>query len=273
MKKEKQNKSKREKLLKATELWYKKSLLQRPMTTMLISGVATPCDALTVFFTFDPLLQDAWYFTVLLTVTTAGVLDILPAFYDHAIEKIQYSRSPFEKRLHQAILGIAVGAWGATMLALCVVRYVAADFILNSLIQTSLVAEAEGIYTPAVTGALKFAIITFMNIVNVATSAAVLLSNHISFVPKYERDKQREATFRAKIEEEEAEQEGEHLQLSAIIDEFKPEEYEATRMADAIRKAKEEAKVKKAEAREALMIKHADSDVTESVIAQQRQNA
>ena len=58
MKKEKQNKSKREKLLKATELWYKKSLLQRPMTTMLISGVATPCDALTVFFTLDPLLQD-----------------------------------------------------------------------------------------------------------------------------------------------------------------------------------------------------------------------
>lgn len=269
----KQPKSKKEKLLKATGLFYKPDVLQRPGTTWIISGVATLCDALTVFFTLDPLLQDAWYFTVLLTVTTASVLDISPAFWEHAIEKIQYSRSPFEKRLHQSVLGIAVGALCVTMLALCIVRYVAADFILNSLIQTSLVAEAEGIYTPAVTGALKFAIITFMNVVNVATSAAVLLSSHISFVPKYERDKQKAATFQAKIEEEKAEQEGERLQLSAIIDELKPEEYEATRMADAIRKAHEEAKIKKAEAREALMIKHADSDVTESVIAQQRQNA
>lgn len=273
MKQLKQPKSKKEKLLKATELWYKKNILQRPMTTMLISGVATLCDALTVFFTLDPLLQDAWYFTVLLTVTTASVLDISPAFYEYSIEQIQYSRSAFEKRLHQAILGIAVGAWCVTMLALCIVRYVAADFILNSLIQTSLVAEAEGIYTPAVTGALKFAIITFMNVVNVATSAAVLLSSHISFVPKDERDKQKEATCRALVEEEEAAYQGELLQLNAIIDELHPEEYEAMREADAIRKAKEEAKVKKAEAREALMIKHGDSDVTESVISQQRRNA
>ena len=54
----KQPKSKKEKLLKATGLFYKPDVLQRPGTTWIISGVATLCDALTVFFTLDPLLQD-----------------------------------------------------------------------------------------------------------------------------------------------------------------------------------------------------------------------
>ena len=102
----------------------------------IISAIATACDGLTVYFTLDPILKGASYFNLLLTITAAAILDIFPAFWEYGFESIKYSQDRFDKVLNKTLLGLAIGSWFLVMIGLCVIRYSATDFILESLIES-----------------------------------------------------------------------------------------------------------------------------------------
>lgn len=157
-------------LLKRTGMLYKRDVLTRPITMFIISAMATICDGLTVYFTLDPIIKDAWYFTLLLTLTAAAILDIFPAFWEYGFESVKHSQDHFDKVLNKTLLGIAIGSWGLVMIALCVIRYSAADFILESVIENNINAnEYDDAFTPQVTTLLKMGVMTFMNLVNIGT--------------------------------------------------------------------------------------------------------
>lgn len=254
------------KLLEKTGLLYKRDVLTRPITMFIISTIATVCDGLTVYFTLDPIIKDAWYFTLLLTLTAAAILDIFPAFWEYGFESIKYSKDHFDKVLNKTLLGIAIGSWFLVMIALCVIRYSAADFILESVLESYMNAnEYDDAFTPQVTTLLKMGVMTFMNLVNLGTSAAVLLASHISFTPKEERDKQKAATFSYYIENFKAELESERKQLEDVIDDDTTNTYEKKRADNAVAVAEAQAKIKQQEAVEELEKFHGDGDVTEKI--------
>lgn len=253
------------KLLKRTGLLYKHDVLTRPITVFIISIMATVCDGLTVYFTLDPILKDALYFTMLLTFTAAAILDIFPAFWEYGFESIKCSQSRFDKVLTKTLLGIAIGGWGLVMLALFVIRYSSADFILESVIESTIDANEYDTYTPQVTTLLKISIMTFMNLVNIGTSAAVLLASHISFTPKEERDKQKTATFSYYVEKMKSELESEAKQLEDVVNDEDTTTYEEKRASNAAAVAETQAKIKKQEAVEELEKQISDGDVTEKI--------
>lgn len=252
-------------LLKRTGLLYKHDVLTRPITMFIISAIATVCDGLTVYFTLDPLLKGASYFNLLLTLTSACILDVGPAFYEYGFENIKYSRDRFDQVLNKTILGIAIGSWFLVMIGLCVIRYSAADFILESLIESTIDATDYDTFTPQLTTSLKISLMTFMNFVNIGTSAAVLLASHISFTHKEERDKQKAATFSYYVKNFKAELESERKQLEDVIDDDTTNTYEEKRADNAVAVAEAQAKIKQQEAVEELEKFHGDGDVTEKI--------
>ena len=234
-------------LLKRTGMLYKRDVLTRPITMFIISAMATICDGLTVYFTLDPIIKDAWYFTLLLTLTAAAILDIFPAFWEYGFESVKHSQDHFDKVLNKTLLGIAIGSWGLVMIALCVIRYSAADFILESVIENNINAnEYDDAFTPQVTTLLKMGVMTFMNLVNIGTSAAVLLASHISFTPQEEKYKQQAATFNYYVDDTTA-------------------AYEEQRAANAVSIVEAQAEIHKTEAREELQKALGDSDVSEKL--------
>lgn len=254
-------------LLKKTGLLYKRDVLTRPVTMFIISAIATVCDGITVFISLDPLLGGAWYFNLLLTLVSAFILDLGPCYFGYGIEQIKHSPNRFDRVLNKTILTIAVCSWFLVMFALCAIRYSEVDFILESLIESTLSANeyATDSFTPQVTNALKFSIITFMNFLNIATSAFVLLASHVAFTSKEERDKQKAATFSYYIENFKAELESERKQLEDVIDDDTTNTYEEKRANNAIEVAEKQAQIKKQEAVEELEKFHSDGDVTEKI--------
>lgn len=252
-------------LLKRTGLLYKRDMLTRPITMFIISAIATICDGLTVYFTLDPILKDASYFTMLLTFTAAAILDIFPAFWEYGFESIKSSQERFDSVLNKILLGVAIGSWCLVMIALSLIRYSAVDFILESVIESTIDANKYDTYTPQITPLIKFSIMTFMNLVNIGTSAAVLLASHISFTPKNERDKQKAATFSYYIENFKAELESERNQLEDVINDDTTNTYEEKCADNAVAIAKAQAKIKQQEAVEELEKFHGDGDVTEKI--------
>lgn len=252
-------------LLKRTGLFYKRDALTRPITMFIISAIATICDGLTVYFTLDPILQDASYFTMLLTLTAAAILDIFPAFWEYGFEYIKYSQNRFDKVLNKTLLSVAIGAWIFVMIALCVIRYSAADFILESVIESTINASEYDAYTPQVSTFLKLSIMSFMNLVNIGTSAAVLLASHISFTPKEERDKQKTATYRYYVGQMKTDLGSEKKQLEDMVDDESYITYEKKRADHAKAIAEAQALIKKKEAVEELEKWLADPDVTAKI--------
>lgn len=257
-------------LLKKTGRLYKRDILTRPITVLLMSSIATICDSISIFITFDPLLLDAWYFTLIVTITGAAILDILPSFFEYSFEKIKYSQDQFEKNLNKTILGVAVAAWFFVMTLLCVVRFSAADYILKDLIETNLNGNEYDAFTPQLTTFLKFSIMSFLNVVNIGTSATVLLANRISFTSKEERDRQKDLTIKLYLEEEKSELEAEKEMLTAIVHNNSTIAYEEERAKRAKEKADALSNVKKEEAREEFVKTLGDGDITEKVISQYR---
>ena len=253
-------------LLKRTGMLYKRDVLTRPITMFIISAMATICDGLTVYFTLDPIIKDAWYFTLLLTLTAAAILDIFPAFWEYGFESVKHSQDHFDKVLNKTLLGIAIGSWGLVMIALCVIRYSAADFILESVIENNIDAnEYDDAFTPQVTTLLKMGVMTFMNLVNIGTSAAVLLASHISFTPQEEKYKQQAATFNYYVGEARSDLNVELEQLEAIVNDDTTAAYEEQRAANAVSIVEAQAEIHKTEAREELQKALGDSDVSEKL--------
>lgn len=263
MYKEKKAKDPKYELLKRTGKLYKRDIFTCTATVMLISIFATISDGMSIHFSIDGILMDSKYFTMLLTCTVSAVLDISPVYYEYAIEKIELSENKFKKVINTSLFALAVGTWFFVFISLCVLRYAAVDFILKDALSVS--SDAYDTFTPQITDFLKNATITLMNVSNFATSAAVVLANHISFTPKEERDKQKAATSSYYIERFKAELESERKQLEDVIDDDTTNTYEEKRANNAVEVAEKQAQIKKQEAVEELEKFHGDGDVTEKI--------
>ncbi|MBS6627809.1 MAG: hypothetical protein KH282_01915 [Clostridiales bacterium] len=240
-------------LLKKTELYYKPDSLTKPFTVFVISAIAAICDAVTVFLSLDPILKGNQAITLLMTFMAAFVLDVLPSFWPYGFDYMNTYKKwgdPFRALTIKIFLVAAIVSWGLVMLFLSIVRYAAADIILINTIREFQDIADSGLYQPQVTGILKFALMTFMNVINIASSAAVLFAASLSYNPFSNIEKQKKATFGLYTTRFVSGCENTAASLYNVAHDSTTQAYEQQRIYDAYAEAQAQAERKKAEARE-----------------------
>lgn len=262
-------------ILKSAGVWYKEDALIKPKTVLIIGIIATITDGLTIYLTLDPLLKTMVVLTLLLTFTASTILDVFPAYWPYAFEKIKtYAKADnlFFSKLIKAFLVISIAMWGFVMVSICLVRYSAMEYILLNTIQESIVAQQDtDLYQPQFTTFMGQVLMTFMNFVNIATSACVLLASMVSFIPYETKKRNKKIMIETSLGEIIADKQQELDQLNAVINDSTVHQLEDETHAVLYDIANSEADMKCVEAREDLarFLSDADVDVKITMSSQQ----
>lgn len=155
----------------------KQSILFSPKLAMVVTILAVVIDASSIFISIDPLLKGNFFFNVLITATTALVLDYLPSYFASLINKYNYYKSSDKVKAKMNILLLSMGIIVilSTFAILFIFRYSASDFILaNTFLyyETMLsVSETSPVFTEEIASILM----TILNVVNVGSTFTVFV--------------------------------------------------------------------------------------------------
>lgn len=263
--------SREKEIFKKTGFWYKEDALIKPKTVFIISAIACITDGLTVYLTLDPLLKTMVLMTLLCTFTASAILDVFPAFWPYAFDRMKGNgkeNKTFFQKLIKILFIISLITWFFVFAALCIVRCSAWEFILLDTIRESLIAQQDtDLYQPQFTAFLGQMLMLFMNAVNIATSASVLLASMLSYVPNHVKMKAKRNTINLLLTEAKIDREQEINQLNAVIENDEYRSVEDAKHNSAYNEAAAEALTKSVEAREDLESYLNDPDVDVTVTA------
>ncbi len=256
------------KILKKHGLWFKKDIAISPLMVTGISILAAVIDGLSTYYTPDPFLKGIAVFSMLITFACAIVLDVFPMYWPYAIDKVKCFKDKddnFNKIVIKTILIITIVTWCLVFLALCAFRYNGMEFILKSTIQQNKMAlENTDVYTPLFRNSMGYILMTFLNFVNIGTSAFVLLASYLSYTPISEKKKIKQLSIETSLNEIRGKKNAEIAHLDEVINHDYANE-EAAKHNAKLEEAKAQAQMKKVEAREDLAKFHHDSDVTATI--------
>lgn len=250
----------KKKVLKKAGMWWKPNVLLSAKTVFLIGLIATVIDGITIYMSLDPILKGMLIFTLLLSCIGAAVLDLFPIYWPIAIERFK------DKNNSDIVIKIffvcTVITWGFVMLAVCVFRFSAWDFILVEALQENSVAlqDSGDLYQPELSKTIGIIIMMFFNALNLATSAAVLLSSVLSTKSQKEDIANKKLTLKTELEYLSAEKQQEVDHLNNVVN-TDYTQLDADRLEALKRVADNEAIVNKVIAREVLEEELSDSDV------------
>lgn len=250
----------KKKVLKKAGMWWKPNILLSAKTVFVIGLIATVIDGVTIYMSLDPILKGMLIFTLLLSCVGAAVLDLFPIYWPIAIERMR------EKNNSDIVVKIffacTVITWGLVMLALCVFRFSAWEFILMEALQENSIAlqESGDLYQPELSKTIGIIIMMFFNALNLATSAAVLLSSILSTKSQKEDMANKKLTLKTELEYLAAEKQQEIDQLNNVVN-ADYSQLDADRLDALKRLADSEAVENKIIAREVLEEELSDSDV------------
>lgn len=250
----------KKKVLKRAGMWWKPNMLLSSTAVFVIGLIATMIDGVTIYMSLDPILKGMLIFTLLLSCVGAAVLDLFPIYWPIAIERIK------DKNNSDMVIKIffvcTVITWGLVMLALCVFRFSAWDFILKEALQENSIAllESENLYQPKLSNTIGIIIMIFFNSLNLATSAAVLLVSVLSTKSQKEDLANKKFTLKTELEHLAAGKQQEISQLTNVINSDYTQ-LDADRIDALKRDADAEAVESKIIAREVLEEELSDPDV------------
>lgn len=252
-------------VLKKVGVWYKEDALIKPKTVFIIGIIATITDGLTIYLTLDPLLKTMFIMTLLLTFTASAILDVFPAYWPYGFEKIKFYKQEnnlFFSKLIKVFLIISMIMWGLVVVAICIVRYASMEYILLDTIRESIIAQEDTeLYQPQFSTLMGQILMTFMNFVNLATSACVLLASMVSYTPLEVKQRNKKITLKTLLTEIKADKLQELEQLNAVINDRTNISREDEKHNALFNLADSEAVRKRIEAREDIERFHGDSDV------------
>lgn len=250
----------KKKVLKRAGMWWKPNMLLSSTAVFVIGLIATMIDGVTIYMSLDPILKGMLVFTLLLSCVGAAVLDLFPIYWPIAIEKIKGKNN--SDMVIKIFFICTVITWGLVMLALCVFRFSAWDFILKEALQENSIAllESENLYQPKLSNTIGIIIMVFFNSLNLATSAAVLLASVLSTKSQKEDLANKKFTLKTELENLAAEKQQEIDQLSNVIT-ADYTQLDSDKLDALKRDADSEAVVNKIIAREVLEEELSDPDV------------
>lgn len=155
----------------------KPSILFSPKLAMIVTMLAVIIDASSIFISIDPLLKGNFFFNVLITATTALVLDFLPSYFAPLINKYNYYKSidKVKAKMNFLLLSMGIIVILSTFTILFAFRYGASDFILESTYTyyetMSSVSETSPVFTEKIASILM----TILNVVNVGSTFTVFV--------------------------------------------------------------------------------------------------
>lgn len=250
----------KKKVLKKAGMWWKPNVLLSVKTVFAVGLIATIIDGVTIYMSLDPILKGMLIFTLLLSCVGAAVLDLFPIYWPIAIEKIKGKNN--SDMVIKIFFICTVITWGLVMLALCVFRFSAWDFILKEALQENSIEllESENLYQPELSNTIGIIIMIFFNSLNLATSAAVLLVSVLSTKSQKEDLVNKRLTLKTELEHLAAGKQQEIAQLTNVINSDYTQ-LDADRIDALKRDADAEAVVNKIIAREVLEEVLSDPDV------------
>ena len=203
------------KVLKKQGLWYKQNFMNKSSTVFIIACIATLVDGLTIYYTLNPILKGNMIMNLLLTITASAILDIFPSYWVDSIEKIKKHKD-FTVKL---FLIITVVAWVCVFICLCVVRIHGWQFVLQSTLQEQYSNQESNVdmFVPVLDKTLGIIIMLFLCIVNIATSAAVLLATAITHTPEETMKSRQKFSIKTLLNQVRFNKEMEKQQLEDVI--------------------------------------------------------
>lgn len=250
----------KKKVLKKAGMWWKPNVLLSAKTVFFIGLIATIIDGITIYMSLDPILKGMLIFTLLLSCVGAAVLDLFPIYWPIAIEKVNGKNNT--DVVIKIFFACTVITWGLVMLALCVFRFSAWDFILMEALQENSIAlqESGNLYQAELSKAVGIIIMMFFNALNLATSAAVLLASVLSTKSQKEDMANKKLTLKMELEYLATEKQHEIDQLNNVVN-TDYTQIDTDRL-DALKRISDsEAVVNKIISREVLEEELSDSDV------------
>lgn len=250
----------KKKVLKKAGMWWKPNILLSGGTVFIIGLIATIIDGITIYMSLDPILKGMLIFTLLLSCVGAAVLDLFPIYWPLAIDRIK------DKNNSDMVIKIffvcTVITWFVVMLALCVFRFSAWDFILIEALQENSIAlkQSGGLYQPELSKTIGIMIMMFFNALNLATSAAVLLVSVLSTKSHNEDMTNKKLRLKMELENLATEKQQEIDQLNNVIN-ADYTQLDADKLEASKRVADSQAVTNKVIAREVLEEELSDSDV------------
>lgn len=247
-------------VLKKAEMWWKPNVLLSGKTVFFIGLIATLIDGVTIYISLDLILKGMFIFTLLLSCVGAAVLDLFPIYWPLAIDRIK------DKNNSDMVIKIffvcTVITWFVVMLALCVFRFYAWDFILIEALQENSIAlkESGDLYQPELSKTIGIMIMLFFNALNLATSAAVLLVSVLSTKSHNEDMTNKKLRLKMELENLATEKQQEIDQLNNVIN-ADYTQFDADRLEASKQVADSEAVKNKVIAREVLEEELSDPDV------------
>lgn len=247
-------------VLKKAGLWWKPNILFSGKTVFFIGSIATGVDGFTIYTSLDQILKGMFIFTLLLSCVGAAVLDLFPIYWPIAIDRIK------DKNNSDIVVKIffvcTVITWLGVMLALCVFRFSAWDFILIEALQENSIAlkESGDLYQPELSKTIGIMIMLFFNALNLATSAAVLLVSVLSTKSHNEDMTNKKLRLKMELENLATEKQQEIDQLNNVIN-ANYTQFDADRLEALKQVADSEAVKNKVIAREVLEEELSDPDV------------
>lgn len=247
-------------VLKKAEMWWKPNVLLSGKTVFFIGLTATLIDGVTIYISLDPILKTMFIFTLLLSCVGAAVLDLFPIYWPLAIDRIKDKNN--SDMVIKTFFVCTVITWFVVMLALCVFRFSAWDFILIEALQENSIAleESGDLYQPELSKTIGIMIMMFFNALNLATSSAVLLVSVLSTKSHNEDMTNKKLTVKTELENLAIQKQQEIDQLNTVINSDYAQ-IDADRLDAFKRVVDSEAVANKVIAREVLEEELSDPDV------------
>lgn len=247
-------------VLKKAEMWWKPNVLLSGKTVFFIGLIATLIDGVTIYISLDPILKTMFIFTLLLSCVGAAVLDLFPIYWPLAIDRIKDKNN--SDMVIKTFFVCTVITWFVVMLALCVFRFSAWDFILIEALQENSIAleESGDLYQPELSKTIGIMIMMFFNALNLATSSAVLLVSVLSTKSHNEDMTNKKLTVKTELENLAIQKQQEIDQLNTVINSDYAQ-IDADRLDAFKRVVDSEAVANKVIAREVLEEELSDPDV------------
>lgn len=155
----------------------KPSILFSPKLAMVVTILAVIIDASSIFISIDPLLKGNFFFNVLITATTALVLDYLPSYFAPLISKYNYYKSidKVKAKMNFLLLSMGIIVILSTFTILFAFRYGASDFILESTYTYYETMASVSETSPVFTEEIASILMTILNVVNIGSTFTVFV--------------------------------------------------------------------------------------------------
>lgn len=155
----------------------KQSILFSPAFIIAITFTAVVADSSSNYICIDPMLKNNLFLNLIITLTLAFIIDILPSYFPRLINRYVYYRenNRTEANINIILLSLGIFVVAITFASLFTFRHRAAEFILASTYQyyIAMAQVSDMTFVPTFTKELAQAIMIIVDIINVGSTVTV----------------------------------------------------------------------------------------------------